>query len=205
MHVFSFGALDPAWVLAASDFSPDTAPPDVSLAVRALPAPLTGAGTVIGATNRSDDVFVYVRRRLAGLPPGAALEAHFELTIAATVPQGCIGVGGAPGESVFVKAGAATAEPVPVAVGGEILLSVDKGNQSNGGPAAAVLGNLTGAGIDCEPAPAVLKTMRTSEPIRLTVGPDGNAWAFVGYDSGFESYSELMLVRLVVELQVART
>ena len=68
--------------------------------------------------------------------------ARFNVEIATNVPSGCIGVGGAPGESVWVKAGATTVEPVAIDQGGQLRMNIDKGNQSNGGANAVVLGNV---------------------------------------------------------------
>ena len=58
------------------------------------------------------------------------------------------GIGGSPGGSVFVKAGASTAEPVALEDGrGYLRMNIDKGNQSGGGESMAVLGNVAHADV----------------------------------------------------------
>lgn len=52
-----------------------------------------------------------------------------------------MGVGGAPGEGVYLKAGASVDEPVSaVGAGQHLELNIDKGHQSQGGSDAGVMG-----------------------------------------------------------------
>ena len=56
------------------------------------------------------------------------------IDLATNVPAGLVGIGGSPGESVFVKAGASTVEPLAEEDGSRYLrMNIDKGNQANGG------------------------------------------------------------------------
>ncbi|MYG93352.1 MAG: hypothetical protein F4196_10840 [Acidimicrobiia bacterium] len=77
----------------------------------ALPGGLHGAGIYVQGHNRSDDLFMYLKRRVDGLAPGASYEVAVTVDLATNVGAGLIGIGGSPGGSVFVKAGASTVEP----------------------------------------------------------------------------------------------
>ena len=80
---------------------------------RALPAPLKSrSGLFISGVNRSDDVFMFFKGPIDGLTPGASYGVEVSVEIATSTPAGCFGVGGAPGESVWIKAGVTAEEPV---------------------------------------------------------------------------------------------
>jgi len=72
--------------------------------------------------------------------------------IATRTPSGCFDIGGAPGESVWIKAGATGVEPLPILIGGDLRMNVDVGNQSQGGENAVVLGNVANS-RSCEQPP----------------------------------------------------
>ena len=110
---------------------------------RPLPDGLEGSGVYIQGHNRSDDLFMFLKRQVGGLRPNAAYAVSVSIDLATNVPAGLFGIGGSPGESVFVKAGASTIEPETVEDdNGYRRMSIDKGNQANGGEAAVVLGNV---------------------------------------------------------------
>ena len=54
---------------------------------------------------------MYYKGQIAGLSPDTRYRVQFEIEIATSVPNGCVGVGGAPGEGVTVKAGVTDIEP----------------------------------------------------------------------------------------------
>jgi uncharacterized protein (TIGR03437 family) len=98
-----------------------------------------------------------------------------------------VGIGGAPGESVWLKAGADNQEPVAALQGNDIRLSADKGNQSSGGSDAVIVSDVAN-GISCEDANRefvlLKRTARLPNPV-MTDGT-GTLWVFVGTDPGFE-------------------
>ena len=110
---------------------------------RALPAPLEPHSALfISGVNRSDDLFMFFKGPIGGLQPGARYGVTVNLEIATNTPSGCLGVGGAPGESVWVKAGATAVEPVPIRDGAYLRMNVNIGSQSASGAQAVVLGNI---------------------------------------------------------------
>ena len=64
---------------------------------------------------------------------------------------GCFGVGGAPGESVWIKAGATAIEPLAIRDSSYLRMNIDIGNQSGGGAHAVVLGDIANS-RSCEQA-----------------------------------------------------
>lgn len=191
------------WLLGASDYTPDTAPGDVRLDVTALPAPFSGHALTASGMNRSDDLFVFVKKRYAGLVPGAVYEARVALTILAALPKGCFGVGGAPAESVYVKAGVSRVEPVSELRDGQYLMNIDKGNQAVGGAVGQVLGDLGNSGTDCHAVPPEAKAMTAPAAIAVQADAGGAVWVFFGIDSGFESGSALTLMSAKIVLTPA--
>lgn len=196
----AFAAEAAAWAVGSSDYGDDTAPTAVTATVVAQPAPLSGSALQLAGDNRSDDLFAFVSRPVRGLVPGVRYQATWLLTVVAEVPQGCFGVGGSPGEGVTVKAGVAERAPQRVRVVDEWRFSQDKGDQTQGGPEAALLGNLASSGTDCVAAPAEHKTMRARQPQAVLADAQGRLWLWVGWDSGYEASSSLKLVTAEVHL-----
>ncbi|NNG21973.1 hypothetical protein [Telluria aromaticivorans] len=179
------------WQGGYADYHQDTAPGDVVWELRALPAPLAGTAYYTGGTNRSDDLFIYSKKRFGGYAPSTKYKLSFEIEIATNQSSGCVGVGGSPGESVYLVAGAASVEPKTVLSGGEYLLNIERGNQATPGPASQVLGNMANAVADCGPQVYQSKTLASAAPLAVQSDKDGNIWIFFGIDSGFEARSSV--------------
>jgi len=167
-----------------------------------LPAPLVGDpgegdhGLFIGATNRSDDVFMFWTSRMDGLEPGATYQVRFRVRFATDSPAGCVGIGGPPGEAVWVKAGASSVRPEAVLVNsgqaGYWQMNIDKGNQSVGGQDAIILGDVANTASECvDERVWEMKTLESADPFQVTAADDGSIWFIVGTDSGFEGRTEL--------------
>lgn len=173
-----------------------------------LPLPL-GLGVpadapFISGDNHSDDLFMFWKRRLGpqdGLRPEAAYDVRFTITIATEAASGCTGIGGAPGEGVFVKAGAADVEPVAVDSAGTYRMNIDIGSQATGGTDAMVLGDVANSSTDCSAWVWEFKTLDSSGiPFTVTADPLGTVWLIVGSDSGYEGATRLYYSRIQVVL-----
>ncbi len=170
----------------------------LSSTIGQLPAPLQQLrGLNLQGTNRSDDLFMFAHRKLTGLKANQNYLADIELTFATNVASNCFGVGGSPGESVYVKAGVEQIEPqVSMGGGGLFTVNFDKGQQSTSGKRVKTLGDFANSqdcGMNPE-TPYELKTVSTTTPIELTSTADGEAWVIVGTDSGFESTTSIWYV-----------
>ena len=164
---------------------------------RALPPPLAPEPALfISGVNRSDDLFMFFKGPVDGLSPGARYDVTVSAEIATDVPAGCVGVGGAPGESVWVKAGATAVEPVPVRDGAYLRMNIDVGNQSAGGSQGVVLGNVPNSRSCEEPREWERKFFGGRPvPASIEIPATGRAWLFFGVDSGFEARTGIYFLR----------
>ena len=187
----TFSAGLDGWKGAYSDYTTDTEPTDVVWESRALPAPLTGTAYFTGGTNKSDDLFVYSKKKFSGYQPSRQYKLTFEIEIATNLSSGCFGVGGSPGESVYVVAGAAPTEPKTVLANGEYTVNLDRGNQATPGKTSQVLGNVANAVPNCGPQVYQTKILKSAAPLIVQSDAAGDIWVYFGIDSGFEAKSSV--------------
>ena len=146
--------------------------------------------------NRSDDLFMFLKRRVEGLRPETAYSVTVSLDLATNVPAGLVGIGGSPGESVHVKAGASAVEPlVEQDDAGYLRINIDKGNQATGGEAMINLGNVAHPEVTGDEYK--IKTMHhEGRPLEVISDDGGRIWLIVGTDSGFEGLSAFYYARI---------
>ena len=153
-----------------------------------LPANLgTRKAIMLSGNNHSDDLFMFIKRKVTGLNPNTSYTLVFEVELASNAPQGSVGAGGSPGESVYLKAGASEIEPVKNVQGDRYVLNIDKGNQSAAGSNATVLGDIA------TPLTVAEYTLITrnnaspsAQPLIAQSNSAGDIWLMIGTDSGFE-------------------
>lgn len=190
------------WTIDFADYPPGD--PDLyefKAAFTTLPEPLdtTRPALLISGANRSDDLFMYAKRKLTGLPPRQRLAVMVEATFASNAASNAVGIGGPPGESVYLKTGVTTVEPTTAPDEmGWLRLNIDKGNQSQIGSDALSLGNAAN-GTD----EFVYVLLERETEGRLIVEPDenGEAWFYIGSDSGFEGTTSLYYHRVKITLR----
>jgi hypothetical protein len=169
---------------------------------RDLPKYLGGKRALyISGNNHSDDLFMFVKNRIGGLRPGGAYSVTLHVQIGSNAPNGSFGIGGSPAQSVYLKAGVTSIEPVAVNRDGFMELNVDKGVQSQPGADAQVLGNI---GVDTTTDASGnsryrLKNFR-SKPFLVQADDAGNLWLFTGTDSGFEGITSLYFTKIRASL-----
>ena len=169
---------------------------------RVLPPPLEPESALfLSGINRSDDLFMFFKGSVGGLSPGVRYSVAVSVEIATDTPAGCIGVGGAPGESVWIKTGATAVEPLPIRDGSYLRMNIDIGNQSTGGAQAVVLGNVANS-RRCEQSRRWERKSFRGRPVPdpIAIAPDGRAWLLLGVDSGFESRTAIYFTRASVTL-----
>ncbi|MDP6422294.1 MAG: YbaY family lipoprotein [SAR202 cluster bacterium] len=177
-----------------ADFNQDSY--ELDSGFRALPEGLAGNGFYIQGHNRSDDLFMYLTRYVGGFQPSTEYRMTTEIDFATNVPGGSFGIGGSPGESVYVKAGATAVEPTQAQdASGWLRSNVDKGNQSNSGGAMVVVGNVSHPDVVGDEYR--IKTVTNADsPLSVTTDADGGLWLIVGTDSGFEGLTALYYSRI---------
>lgn len=194
---FRNGAL--GWTAAFADFSPVSLPTmDLDSGVRNLPPELAGGGTGFWITghNRSDDLFMFLFRKVSaadGVQPDQLYQVRVVITAASQAGSNCIGIGGAPGEGVYMKAGATPTAPV---VGldstNHYRVNFDKGQQSQSGSEVSVAGNVAnGTSVCSENAPFVTLSWDHTHPQLVRSNTLSELWLVAGTDSAFEGKTTL--------------
>ena len=189
------------FVAGFADYPPDQVDSyELTSDYRPLPPPLESQSALfLSGTNRSDDLFMFFKGSIGGLSPGARYGVTVSVEIATDTPAGCFGVGGAPGESVWIKAGVTAMEPLAVRDGSYLRMNIDIGNQSAGGTQAVVLGNIANSRSCEQPGQWERKSLPgRSTPARISIPSTGQAWLLFGVDSGFESRTEIYFTRAAV-------
>jgi hypothetical protein len=160
-----------------------------------MPAPLAGNGLRVASINRSDDQWVFIARELNatdGITASTSYDVVLRARIATQLQAGCPGVGGS-AEAVTLKGGAVGRAPaVARDSAGRTEFNLQKGNQTELGPDAVLLGSGTvvGTGTRCEAPvetnPGELIT-RVGAPMRVQSDASGRLWVYIGTDSGYET------------------
>ncbi len=158
-----------------------------------LPQPLDQSeyGLRQGANNRSDDMFMYIKKQISGLAPNTDYQVFFEVSIASNVATNMVGIGGPP-DAVMMKAGVVDDEPESILMPDDdnhYRMNLDKGNQLQDGPDMM---NLKTIGVSDTTTQYTLITIDAAgEPFAYTSNAEGDAWLCIGTDSGFEGRTEL--------------
>ncbi len=182
--------------------------------MRALPPELgvNGTGFYFQGMNHSDDLFMFMKRRLGpsdGIVAGQAYWLDFTVVLASNAPD-CAGIGGAPGFSVFFKVGGSPAEPRSLrgkptffapGVFRDVRMNLDKSNQAQSGIHASVAGNIWNGlpcGSNSGPYVSIQRIHRHTAPVMAN--SDGELWLLVGTDSGFEGQTAIYYQNIDVHL-----
>ena len=201
------------WETGFAEYTPDMEETmQLEAAVRPLPSELEAEGTgfYLKGNNSSDDLFMFLKRGLGaddGVVADQEYVVEFTIVFASNAPTGAAGIGGAPGESVFLKAGACRVEPEAYldSATDYYRINVDKGEGNSGeGPAASVAGNIANGlpadGVDLQDAPYVSLERDHVHTYTVTAGPEGELWLLAGTDSGFEGVTAVYYQRIEVTL-----
>lgn len=197
---YDFNAGAQGWTAGFSDYPVDNAASyQLQSGIKALPQNSGKTGFFISGMNRSDDLFMFLKRQFSGLEPSTKYYARVRLTFLSNAGAECFGVGGAPGESVYLKFGYGDKEPKQEGY----YLNLDKGQQSESGSNAKVIGHVAAPGADCEGGKFAAKTVQTTTTERIPVysNAQGQAWLFVGTDSGYEGLTSLYYTSIEIALE----
>lgn len=168
--------------------------------LNSLPAPLdeNRQAYLLSGMNRSDDLFMYLKRQVSGLKPNTQYQIDFNIQLASDARSGGVGAGGAPGEAVGVGVGATPTEPIATTNDDNFLqMNIDKINQCcTDGKDMVVIGNVANGGDSY-----TYKLIEREGTYMATSDATGNLWLIVGTDSGYEGkttlYYTLIEARLI--------
>ena len=204
---FTFDSGNEGWTGDFADYPAAKTEAELQLVYDRRPLPddvsAEGEALFLAGLNQSDDLFMFLKHRMNGLEPNARYAITFTLEVASNAPSGCVGVGGAPGESVFMKVGAAHVEPQPVVENGDYRLNVDKSNQASGGENAVPIGTIGNGVEQClgDVPYRMITLTNQGEPFTITADDAGTLWLLVGTESGFEGKTALYYDTIDVRLE----
>jgi hypothetical protein len=201
VFAYNFAQGQQNWQAGFADYN--TAQADIfelDSGIKTLPTGFTGTGFKLAGHNRSDDLFMFLKRRLTGLSPSTRYQASLKVSFLSPAGTDCMGIGGAPGESVYLHFGFADIEPKQVGYN----LNVAKGNQSQNGANSKVQGNIAVKGLPCNGSKFQSKTLTStsSSSLQFTTQSDGSVWIFTGTDSGYEGKTTLYYQSIELELKL---
>jgi hypothetical protein len=169
-----------------------------------LPSPLNTSrkGILLTGVNHSDDLFMYLTREIGGLIPNHTYAARFLVTLATNAPRNCVGIGGAPGESVVLKVGGTSFVPQRVVDAAQYYrANFDHGSQLNGGTEASPIGDLATSNRNCAAPRYELKQFDSGTlPVTIDTDGSGRFWLVVGVDSGFEGTTAVYVTAVRVDI-----
>jgi hypothetical protein len=128
--------------------------------------------------------------------PNTTYLVDFEIEIGSEAGSDCSGIGGSP--AILLKAGATIIEPIAEPdSAGFLMMNIDKGNQTEGGNDAQVLGDI-GVDVDCLNPVFQIKKLGSQQNnlFEITTDDTGSVWLIVGTDSGFEGITNLFYTEI---------
>jgi len=165
-----------------------------------LPAPLNDGQSAyrISGMNRSDDLFMYLTKRVQGLKPGVRYHGRFTLQLASNAPSGGVGAGGAPGESVGIGVGLTADKPVSSPDEQNFYrMNIGKIQQCcTDGTDMVVIGDVANGTNDDTYAP-----IERTGGFSAETDHQGVLWLVVGTDSGYEGRTTLYYTSVEVVLE----
>lgn len=161
---------------------------------------------ILSSHNYSDNLFMFTARKLDGLQPNTSYLLHFNVELASNTPRNSVGVGGSPGASVYLKAGALPYPPRREArkrnARSYWQVNFDKGKQANEGSDMQLLGNI---GTNRSDFSYALIERNSNIPLKVSSNDTGELWVILGIDSGFEGKTTIFFTRLRLNLSQQET
>ena len=156
-----------------------------------VPIAEAGKGLFLSGNNHSDDLFMGYYKELSGLVPETEYQFNVRFQLATNVENDMIGIGGAPGESVFVKCGVVSEKPENSLDSlSHFRLNIDKGTQSQSGADMIVVGDLAKEEIN---RPGEYEFNEIETKVIARTDKAGTAYLVIGSDSGFEGITSYYL------------
>ncbi len=162
-----------------------------------IPGDTTKKGLLVSGNNHSDDLFMFIKKKISGLRPNTTYFMLFNVKVASDAQTEAVGIGGAPGENVYLKAGATLLEPKKELETGIYRVNIDKGNQSEEGADMINIGHV-GVSPTTTEFTVITRNNSSSNSFVITTDASGEIWLVVGTDSGFEGTTTLYYTQIDV-------
>ncbi|WP_353126070.1 hypothetical protein [Parapedobacter pyrenivorans] len=189
------------WQAGFSEYSGDNVEIyELEEGIAPLPPPLDESESAyrISGMNRSDDLFMYLTKRVQGLKPGVRYHGRFTVYLASDAQSGGVGAGGAPGESVGIGVGLTVEQPQSSPDENNFYhMNVGKIQQCcTDGDDMVVIGDVAN-GTD----EYVYTNIERIGEFSAETDHQGVLWLLVGTDSGYEGKTTLYYSGIEVTLE----
>jgi hypothetical protein len=164
-----------------------------------LPSPLdrTKKALRVSGSNHSDDLFMYITKKVTMPKANQSYEGTFEIDFATEAAEGSMGVGGSPAHSVYMGIGLVSVEPAKkMTDDGHYRMNIAKMNQSQDGEDMKVIGDVSNGKDDF-----VYTMVKRTGKFTGKTDANGNLWVIIGTDSGFEAVTTLYYTNVKVDLK----
>jgi len=204
VYTFDFSIDDQGFVGGVADFAVTQSEQHMfTFENRDLPSPFQPGvkAQYMSGVNPSDDLFMYMKKKITGLQPNSMYEVGITVEFASIYPTNGIGVGGPPGEGVTMKAGVTLIEPDTLIQPADdfVAMNIDKGNQSIPGVDMDTIGHV---GVSDTTTVYTLKTNSNgAHPFHFMTNASGEGWLIVGTDSGFEATTSLYFTLITAQFE----
>jgi hypothetical protein len=162
----------------------------------------TTSGLLVSGNNGSDDLFMFIKKKITGLQPNTKYELMFNVRLSSKAPTGSFGIGGAPGESVYLKVGASLNEPKKELDAGSYRMNIDKGNQSTEGLDMINVGHV-GVAATTTKYTTISRNNNSNNAFTIKTDSSGEIWVIVGTDSGYEGKTTLYYTQIEILINKA--
>ena len=174
---------------------------ELEAGIRPLPAPLDEGkkSFMLSGNNHSDALRMFLVKQVSGLEPSTSYRVQTEVELASMYPDGSVGAGGSPANSVFLVARFATLGYTLKEGEGRydnIELTL---NQDESIPESVLemdLGDVAIASGDF--VYQLISRQKASAPEVVRSDSQGRLWAIVGTWSGFEGISTLYYTQIKI-------
>jgi len=172
---------------------------ELNSGIKNLPEPLdqTKKAFMLSGNNHSDALQMWLVKQLSGLAPESKYSIESEVELASKYPDGSVGIGGSPGNSVHLVSKFAT-QGYTLEKGkseGENVKLVLKKVEAV--PESVMNTDLGDVSITSDQyVYKLINRKKSSESNVVVTDKDGKLWAIVGTWSGFEGISTLYYTRI---------
>lgn len=189
------------WQAGFSEYSGNNADSyELEEGIAPLPQPLGDDQSAyrVSGMNRSDDLFMYLSKRVQGLKPDVRYHGRFTVKLASNAPSGGVGAGGAPGEAVGIGVGLTVDKPISAPDEDNFYrMNIDKIQQCCAdGTDMIVIGDIAN-----ETDSAVYTLIERTGGFSAETDYQGVLWLVVGTDSGYEGRTTLYYTNIEVVLE----
>ena len=199
-HTFDFNSGISDWKSGFADFPvKDSAAYQFETDYTYLPSGLDASRKAImmSGNNVGGSLFMYVARKVTGLSPNTDYAIVFDVELASNAAKGRTDQG-APGEDVFLKAGATGMEPKAVIDDKMYAFNADKGPQNGSGENTVMLGNIATSKSNYEYQLITRTNSGSKNPFIVKSNSKGELWLVVGADSSYKGVTRLYYARVSV-------